>query len=91
MSGLPSIVFGLAALGPAFLALLLPDTSRAPLPGDLADAENIDKMVADDSAGDTNTGEVTLPIAIVIPSIVIPPSVITPHIVTPTVMVGQKE
>ncbi|CAK1585778.1 unnamed protein product [Parnassius mnemosyne] len=42
MSGLPSMVFAMAALGPALLALLLPDTSRAPLPDHVADAERLD-------------------------------------------------
>lgn len=40
--GLPSIVFGLAALSPALLALFLPDTSQSDLPDQVADAEKID-------------------------------------------------
>lgn len=42
MTGLPSVVFGLVALGPAMLALLLPDTSQSALPDDVVDAENLD-------------------------------------------------
>lgn len=42
MSGLPSIVFALVALGPAMLALLLPDTSRTPLPDGVTEAEKLD-------------------------------------------------
>ncbi|XP_045498946.1 organic cation transporter protein-like isoform X2 [Colias croceus] len=45
--GLPSILFSLAALGPAILALALPDTAKAALPDKLADAENIDGKDAD--------------------------------------------
>lgn len=41
MHGLPSIVFGLAALGPASLALFLPDTSKTTLPDDISDAERL--------------------------------------------------
>lgn len=76
MSGLPSIVFGLVALGPALLALLLPDTSRAPLPDDLAEAENIDKMVTDE---DMEAGDVTPPASIAMPAVVV------------TAATGQKE
>ncbi|XP_013147033.1 PREDICTED: organic cation transporter protein-like [Papilio polytes] len=43
MSGLPSVVFALVALGPAVLALFLPDTSRTPLPDRVADAERLDE------------------------------------------------
>ncbi|CAH2047629.1 unnamed protein product, partial [Iphiclides podalirius] len=42
MSGLPSVVFAVVALGPAMLALLLPDTSRTPLPDRVSDAERLD-------------------------------------------------
>ncbi|CAH0586759.1 unnamed protein product [Chrysodeixis includens] len=52
MSGLPSIVFGIVALGPAVLALLLPDTSRAALPDDVLDAENLDTAPDDERPGD---------------------------------------
>ncbi|CAG9787565.1 unnamed protein product [Diatraea saccharalis] len=45
MAGLPSIVFGLVALGPVMLSLLLPDTSHSSLPDHIQDAERI---------GDTN-------------------------------------
>ncbi|KAL4709623.1 hypothetical protein ACJJTC_007354 [Scirpophaga incertulas] len=48
MGGLPSIVFGLAALGAAALALLLPDTSRAALPDRVADAERIGSPASPD-------------------------------------------
>jgi ABC-type phosphate transport system permease subunit len=41
MAGLPSIVFGLTALVPALLALLLPDTSKSALPDHIDDAERI--------------------------------------------------
>ncbi|XP_050348891.1 organic cation transporter protein-like isoform X2 [Nymphalis io] len=41
MSGMPSVVFSLAALGTALLALLLPDTSRMALPESICDAERI--------------------------------------------------
>ncbi|KAG6440875.1 hypothetical protein O3G_MSEX001534 [Manduca sexta] len=44
MLGLPSILFGIVALGPAMLALLLPDTSKAVLPDDIADAEKLDEQ-----------------------------------------------
>lgn len=44
MSGLPSIVFGIVAIGAALLALLLPDTSQAALPDDIIDAEKIDNQ-----------------------------------------------
>ncbi|CAH0719751.1 unnamed protein product, partial [Brenthis ino] len=40
--GLPNMVFGLAALGPAVLALFLPETSQTDLPDKIAAAENID-------------------------------------------------
>ncbi|KPJ16067.1 Organic cation transporter protein [Papilio machaon] len=43
MSGLPSVMFALVALGPAVLALLLPDTSRTPLPDRVVDAERLDE------------------------------------------------
>ncbi|XP_026496281.1 organic cation transporter protein-like [Vanessa tameamea] len=49
MPGLPSVVFSLAALGPALLALLLPDTSRMALPDRICDAERID------ATNDSNT------------------------------------
>ncbi|XP_041980314.1 organic cation transporter protein-like [Aricia agestis] len=49
MSGLPSIVFGLVALGPAGLALLLPDTSRCPLPDRVEEAEKIDEVTNDET------------------------------------------
>ncbi|XP_013173687.1 PREDICTED: organic cation transporter protein-like isoform X2 [Papilio xuthus] len=49
MTGLPSVVFALVALGPAMLALLLPDTSRTPLPDRVADAERLDE--SPDSSG----------------------------------------
>lgn len=48
MSGLATVMFGAVSLGPALLALLLPDASRAALPDDVAAAENIDKR--DDTA-----------------------------------------
>ncbi|RVE42201.1 hypothetical protein evm_013150 [Chilo suppressalis] len=57
MSGLPSIVFGLVALGPVLLALLLPDTSRAALPDHIHDAERIgdhNDDRNDDCSGDHN-------------------------------------
>ncbi|CAG5058026.1 unnamed protein product [Parnassius apollo] len=41
MSGLPSVLFALAALEPALLALLLPDTSRVPLPDHVEEAERL--------------------------------------------------
>lgn len=75
MSGLPSIVFGLTALGPATFALLLPDTSRAPLPDDIAEAENIDKMVVDDPE-DMEAGDVTPPHNVILPPVT-PASAIT--------------
>ncbi|CAH4036708.1 unnamed protein product [Pieris brassicae] len=50
MPGLPSIVFALAALGPAFLALLLPDTSHTVLPDQVADAEKLDATKAEEVA-----------------------------------------
>ncbi|XP_068617257.1 organic cation transporter protein-like [Battus philenor] len=43
MSGLPSILFALVALGPAMLALLLPDTSHSPLPERIDEAEKLDE------------------------------------------------
>ncbi|XP_039755068.1 organic cation transporter protein-like [Pararge aegeria] len=49
MPGLPSIVFAVAALGPAALSLCLPDTSRTALPEKIADAEKIDDQVAKDN------------------------------------------
>lgn len=42
MPGLASIVFGLAALSPSILVLLLPDPSKARLPDDVHDAERLD-------------------------------------------------
>ncbi|CAH2084358.1 unnamed protein product [Euphydryas editha] len=42
MSGLTSLVFALAALGTALLALCLPETSRTALPDRVSDAERID-------------------------------------------------
>lgn len=48
MSGLPSIVFGLVALGPACLALVLPDTSRVPLPDHVEQAEHLDQLTVED-------------------------------------------
>lgn len=42
MSGLPMIVFGAVSLGPAMLALTLPDASAIPLPDHVSDAEKID-------------------------------------------------
>ncbi|XP_072932966.1 solute carrier family 22 member 1-like [Epargyreus clarus] len=50
MSGLPSMVFAVVALGPAVLALLLPDTSRSALPDRVVDAERLD-----DDPPDTDT------------------------------------
>lgn len=47
MPGLPSIVFGLAALVPAILVLFLPDPSRQQLPDDVHDAEAMDEQDAD--------------------------------------------
>lgn len=44
MPGLPRIVFALVALGPALLALLLPDTTHAVLPDQVADAERLDHV-----------------------------------------------
>ncbi|KAJ8716894.1 hypothetical protein PYW07_003521 [Mythimna separata] len=55
MAGLPSIVFGLVALGPAMLALLLPDTSKSTLPDDVMDAENLDKPHEDEHAQNNST------------------------------------
>lgn len=52
MANLPSIVFGLVALGPAMLALLLPDTSQSALPDDVMDAENLDKAPEDEQTHD---------------------------------------
>lgn len=60
MTGLPSIVFGLVALGPAGLALLLPDTSRAPLPDDIASAENLEQ--AADADGHDAPDDVEAPV-----------------------------
>ncbi|CAH0719752.1 unnamed protein product, partial [Brenthis ino] len=40
--GLPNIVFGFMALGPALISLSLPDTSRTDLPEQVTDAEKID-------------------------------------------------
>lgn len=54
MTGLASVMFGVVSLGPALLALLLPDASRAALPDDVAAAENIDKR--DDTADDHCAG-----------------------------------
>lgn len=54
MAGLPSVVFGLVALGPAMLALLLPDTSQSALPDDVMDAENLDKPHEDEQAQHAN-------------------------------------
>lgn len=50
MPGLPSVVFGIVALGPAVLALLLPDTSKAALPDDLTAAEKLDAVPDEDQA-----------------------------------------
>lgn len=72
MSGLPSIVFGLVALGPASLALLLPDTSRAALPDDITEAENIDKIPA--GGDDVEGGDVT-PVTVATPSSGLPPAI----------------
>ena len=55
MTGLPSIVFGLVALGPAVLALLLPDTSQSVLPEGVMDAENLDKPHEDEHAQNSTT------------------------------------
>ncbi|XP_028161592.1 solute carrier family 22 member 3-like [Ostrinia furnacalis] len=41
MHGLPSITFGIVALGPALLALLLPDTGNTALPEDIREAEKL--------------------------------------------------
>ncbi|XP_045769467.1 organic cation transporter protein-like isoform X2 [Maniola jurtina] len=49
MSGLPSVVFAVAALAVAILSLCLPDTSRIPLPEKMADAERIDEQSANDT------------------------------------------
>ncbi|CAB3221792.1 unnamed protein product [Arctia plantaginis] len=49
-SGLTSMVFGIVAIGAALLALLLPDTSKAVLPDDIADAEKIDNQLSEDQA-----------------------------------------
>lgn len=54
MSGMATVMFGAVSLGPALLALLLPDASRAALPDDVAAAENIDKR--DDTADDQCVG-----------------------------------
>ncbi|KAJ0183555.1 hypothetical protein K1T71_001531 [Dendrolimus kikuchii] len=48
MKGLPSVVFGVVAIAPAFMALLLPDTSKAALPDDVNAAENLDKLTVED-------------------------------------------
>lgn len=48
MKGLPSVVFGVVALAPAFMALFLPDTSKAVLPDDINAAENLDKLTVGD-------------------------------------------
>ncbi|XP_023935707.2 organic cation transporter protein-like [Bicyclus anynana] len=50
MPGLPSVVFAVAALGPAVLALCLPDTSRTALPERVADAEQMDEEPATNNA-----------------------------------------
>lgn len=50
MPGLPSVVFAVAALGPAALAFCLPDTSKSVLPEKMADAEQIDDEAANDTS-----------------------------------------
>lgn len=42
MTGLRVITFGFVALGPAILALFLPETGRAALPEQVVDAEKLD-------------------------------------------------
>lgn len=49
-AGLTSMIFGIVAIGAAMLALLLPDTSKAALPDDIADAEKIDSQQLEDQA-----------------------------------------
>ncbi|CAK1555075.1 unnamed protein product [Leptosia nina] len=53
MPGLPSIVFAIAALGPAILALLLPDTSQSVLPDQVSDVEKVDATSNPDIATET--------------------------------------
>ncbi|PZC76256.1 hypothetical protein B5X24_HaOG204862 [Helicoverpa armigera] len=57
MTGLPSVVFGLVALGPAMLALLLPETSQADLPDDVTSAENLDKPHEEQGVDNTTQDE----------------------------------
>lgn len=64
MPGLPSVMFGLVALGPAALALLLPDTSHVALPDDVAAAENLDNMPEKEEEGVMDRREAPQQVAI---------------------------
>lgn len=58
MAGLPSVVFGIVALGPAVLALLLPETSQSALPDDVMDAEKLDAPPEEQPQDDHRNEEV---------------------------------
>lgn len=49
MDGLPSVVFGVVALGPCLLSFFLPDTSKASLPDDVRAAESLDHTLSSDT------------------------------------------
>lgn len=59
MHGLTSIIFGIVALGPAFLALLLPDPSKVALPDDVNDAERLGEEETQESQWTDRRSEIT--------------------------------